>query len=184
MRNNINLLPARPKIRQSLGPIALALIILGVVLIACLSGLYSYRRLAIIKTQERTEEVKTSIAMIKKDVQAVANVEARTLEIKKLYDEVIALENPHLSPAMFLAELKAKVPADVWLTSANVNPQETITINGVTYSYQSVARSVFSLESSNAYKDIKISSVTTTEDRETATSYEDFVITGALERRR
>ena len=36
MRNYINLLPPRPKIRQSLGPLALALIILGVVLIACL----------------------------------------------------------------------------------------------------------------------------------------------------
>lgn len=184
MKNNINLLPPRPKIRQSLGPLALALIIISVTIVACLAGFYSFRRQTIINTELRTKEIKDTIALIKTDVDALAKVEARTLEIGKLLDEVVALEEPHLSPAMVLAELKSKVPSDVWLTSAGVTGTEAVTIKGVTYSYQSVARALFSLESSGALKDMKVGTVSRTEDIESDAVYDDFVIVGNLERRR
>jgi len=183
VRNKINLLPERPKVKQSVGPIVLALIILGAVLLSCLAGLYSFRRQAIIKTQERIEEVKAAMALIKPDVDALAKVEARANEIRTLYDEVIALEDPHISPALFLAQLKTSVPADMWLTSANVSTNEVVTIKGFTFSYQSVARGVFSLEAASMLKDLKVSSITRTEE-DGSTSYEDFTVLGALERRR
>ena len=105
-------------------------------------------------------------------------------ELLENLEEVIALEEPHLSPAMVLAELKSKVPADVWLTSAGVTATEAVTIKGVTYSYQSVARALFSLESSDALKDMKIGTVSRAEDIESDAVYDDFVIVGNLERRR
>ena len=184
MKNNINRLPPRPKIRQSLGPLALALIIISVTVLACLAGLYSFRRQTIINTEIRTQEIKDTMALIKTDVDALAKVEARTLEIGRLLEEVIALEEPHLSPAMVLAELRAKVPSDVWLTSASVSAAQIVTIKGVTYSYQSVARALFSLESSDALKDMKVGTVSRAEDIMTNAVYDDFVIVGNLERRR
>lgn len=184
MRNNINLLPPRPKIRRSLGPAVLLMIIIGALVLASLSGIYSYRRLAIIRTQERTAEIRKSIELIRPDVQAVSNVEARTLEIKKLYDEVIALEDAHLSPAMFLSVLKSRMPADVWLTNASVSALEIVTINGITRGYQSVARSVLSLEASDALKGMRIDTVTSSKDAGTEAIYEGFVLLGNLERRR
>lgn len=184
MKNNINLLPPRPKIRQSLGPWALALIILGVTLVAVLAGFYSFNRQTIINTELRTKEILSTIALIKADVDSIAKVEARTSEINKLLEEVISIEEPHISPAMLLAELKSKVPSDVWLTSAGVTSLHVVTMNGVTFSYQSVARALFSLESSDALMDMKVGSARRAEDTETGAVYNDFTITGKLERRR
>ncbi len=183
MSYRINLLPERPKVKRTVGPLFLAAVILGAVLVAFLAGLYSFRRQAIILTEERIGLVKQTIASIKPDVDALAKVEARTQEIKKLYDEVVALEDTHISPALFLADLKAGVPADMWLTAASISTNEVITIKGVTNSYQSVARGVFSLEATSMLKDMKVATITrTTED--SAISFEDFTMTGALERRR
>ncbi len=184
MKNNINLLPPRPKIRQSLGPLALALIIISVTLIACLAGFYSFRRQTIINTEQRIKEIRDTIALIKPDVDTLAKVEARTIDIGKLMQEVIKLEDPHLSPAMVLAALKSKVPSDVWLTSAGVTATEALTVKGVTYSYQSVARALFSLESSDAFKNMKVGTISRADDIETDAVYDDFVIVGNLERRR
>lgn len=183
MSYRINLLPERPKVKRTVGPLFLAAVILGAVLVAFLAGLYSFRRQAIIKTQERIEDVKKAMALIKPDIDALAKVEARASEIRTLYDEVIALEDPHISPALFLAQLKTNVPADVWLTSANISNNEVVTIKGFTFSYQSVARGVFSLESATMLKDLKVSTITRTEE-DYSTSYEDFTMLGALERRR
>lgn len=183
MRNKINLLPERQKVRRSVGVLTIALLILGTVLIAFLAGLYSFRRQAIIKTEERLDDITRTIALIKPDVDALMKVEARTKEIQKLREEVIALKDPHISPALMLAELKAKVPADAWLTSANVSASQTVTVDGVTYNYQGVARTVFALESTSMFKDLSVNSVTRT-DEGYSVSFEDFVITGALERRR
>jgi len=179
----INLLPERPKVKRAVGPLFLAAVILGAVLVAFLAGLYSFRRQAIMLTEERTVVVKQTIASIKPDVDALAKVEARTQEIKKLYEEVIALEDPHISPALFLADLKVGVPADMWLTAASLSTNEVITLRGVTSSYQSVARGVFSLEATSMLKDIKVNTVTRT-DEANSISFEDFTMTGALERRR
>lgn len=149
----INLLPRERVRRPAVAPRALALLLVGVILVGALaSTLYLNARNARVRAE--VDRVNAEIEALRPRVQRVEALR-RQIEAARRKEQLLRqLEATRVPWDTVLEELRTVMPQDVWLTQVEVRDVGDLVFNGYGMSYEAVARFMVSLEGSPLFKDV------------------------------
>ncbi|MGE4545118.1 MAG: PilN domain-containing protein [Pedobacter sp.] len=152
----INLLPVREAQKRAkfFTQMAVALVVLGVVVVGCF-GLYFFKATQIAKKKAEIQAAQTEINQLKKAIGDVANFKNKQKELQGKLDVLSELKNKKNGPVHLLDELSSVLPKKLWIESFKESGGN-ISIEGVGLNEETVAVFMKDLESSPYYKDVEL----------------------------
>lgn len=116
---------------------------------------------AIESTNHRIEDAKKELNKQKKIRQKVKDMEAKERRITSILKTIDFLTQEKQAPVAYLDNLNVILPSEIWLTNLT-DSGGRITINGFSFSNNSVAQLMRDMENSEHFVRVELSEVTTT----------------------
>ncbi len=120
---------------------------------------------AIETTNIRIEDAKKELNKQKKIRQKVKDMEAKEKLISSILKTIDFLTQEKQAPVAYLDNLNVILPSEIWLTNLT-DTGGRITINGFSFSNNSVAQLMRDMERSKHFAKVELSEVTTTKIKE------------------
>ena len=152
----INLLPVKAAKKQEMlrGQLAIAILALVVVLLAC-SGLYVSLNFKVNAQKELVAQKEAEIESLKKKIGEVSQFKKRQAELRGKLDILEKLREGKSGPIHLLDELSKVIPEKMWLNSFKESGGNVV-LDGVSLTEETVAQFMQALEASGYYRNVEL----------------------------
>ncbi|VAX25065.1 hypothetical protein MNBD_NITROSPINAE02-856 [hydrothermal vent metagenome] len=144
----------------------MSLFVFGFTIFLCVMW-WQNKASAIETTNNRIEDAKKELNKQKKIRQKVKDMEAKEKLISSILKTIEFLTQEKQAPVAYLDNLNVILPSEIWLTNLT-DSGGRITINGFSFSNNSVAQLMRDMEKSRHFAKVELSEVTTTKIKEEA----------------
>lgn len=164
MTIKVDLLPTEKK-RFGIDPVWIVLVL---VIILCTIAFFVYGKQlegAIATKEQEVHEVEAKITEDRGKLPGIAKMKGENDKLSAQINTIKGLKNDPVRYANLLWEIAEVLPANVWVTSINIEPStQTVTLSGQSVEYggqkplESIAQSMKAFQNSRYFKDATLSS--------------------------
>jgi Tfp pilus assembly protein PilN len=156
----INLLPEQYRPEPVVNPLRLSILIVGAVLIF-VAGIWLFVQSSQLQTEKQMlAAVGQQIDSYQSTIQEIKQYETKLQILKQRLGEIDRIKSAYLQYPFVLKKLAGALTDDMWLSSLNMPPLGTVTINGKSLVFTNISGLVKNLNETAGLSGIKLSNVT------------------------
>jgi Tfp pilus assembly protein PilN len=162
----INLLPEQYRPEPAVNPLRLSVLIVGAVIIF-IGGIWLFVQSSQLQTEKQLlAAVNQQIDTYQSTLQDIKQYETKLQVLKQRLGEIEKIKAAYLQYPFVLKKLAGALTDDMWLSSVNMPPLGTVTINGKSLVFTNISGLVKNLNETAGLSDVKLSSVTSEDSGE------------------
>jgi Tfp pilus assembly protein PilN len=155
----INLLPEQYRPEPAVNPLRLSILIVGAVLIF-IAGIWLFVQSSQLQTEKQIlAGVNQQIDSYQSTIQEIKQYETKLQILKQRLDEIEKIKTAYLQYPSVLKKLAGALTDDMWLSSVNMPPLGTVTINGKSLIFTNISGLVKNLNETSGLSNVKLANV-------------------------